>query len=82
MDTYLFPPDLLDNQHTVAISCCETVRQNHKGMPEGQHDSKTVTHKLNLSDIRTRVRDNLTSMVWIDVYIGEYAQSASKRQIL
>jgi hypothetical protein len=69
MDTYLFSPDLSDNQHRITISCV-TVRQNHKGIPE---DNKTVKHKLNQSDIQTTIKGNLTSMVWIDDYIDEYA---------
>jgi hypothetical protein len=54
MDSF-FSPD------TRGISCCGTVRQNHKGMP-GVFDSKT--QKLKWGDIHARVRCNPTAIIW------------------
>jgi hypothetical protein len=34
MDNFLSFPDLLDDLHIRDMTCCITVRQNHKGLPE------------------------------------------------
>jgi hypothetical protein len=44
MGTFFSSPDLFDDLHARAISCCGTVRQNHKGMP-GNFDKKTLKVK-------------------------------------
>jgi hypothetical protein len=43
MDNF-FSPDISDGLYTRDINCHGTVRQNHKGMPEGssQEDTKSV----------------------------------------
>jgi hypothetical protein len=56
-------PDLFDDLHTRVINCCGTVRQNCKGMLES-FDYKTL--KLIQYDIHSRVRGNLTAVIWKD----------------
>jgi hypothetical protein len=60
MDNFFSSPDLFDNLYIRKINCCGTVRLNRKGMP--QEFRKTM--KLTWGDIRTRVRGNLTAMIW------------------
>lgn len=38
MDNFLFYPDTFDDQHTRATSCCGTLSQKYKGMPESLND--------------------------------------------
>jgi hypothetical protein len=62
MDNFFPSPDLFDNLHTKAINCCGTVRPNRKGMPR---DFGTKL-RLKRGDLKTRVRGDLTSIVWKD----------------
>jgi hypothetical protein len=55
-------PDLFSNLHSKKINCCGSVRLNQKGMPQEFRN----TLKLKQDDIRTRVRGNLTVMIWKD----------------
>jgi hypothetical protein len=54
MDSFFLSPDLFDDLHTKAISCCGTVRPNRKGMP------RDFGTKLGLK------RGDLTAIVWKD----------------
>jgi hypothetical protein len=62
MDNFFSSPELFDYLHTKAINCCGTVRPNRKGMPR---DFGTKL-RLKRSDLKTRVRGDLTSIVWKD----------------
>jgi hypothetical protein len=62
VDNFFSSPDLFDYLHTKAINCCGTVRPNRKGMPR---DFGTKLRPKQ-GDLKTRVRGNLTSMVWKD----------------
>jgi hypothetical protein len=62
MDSFFSSPELFDDLHTKAINCCGTVRQNRRGMPTDFQ--KTL--KLTRDDIKTRVRGDLTAVVWKD----------------
>jgi hypothetical protein len=62
MDNFFSSHDLFDDFHSRKINCCGTVRLNRNGMP--QEFRKTM--KLTRGDIRTRVRGNLTTMIWKD----------------
>jgi hypothetical protein len=59
MDSFLSPPDLLDDLYTQAINCCGTVRSNQKGMP-WDPESKL---RLKWGNIMIRVRGDLTATV-------------------
>jgi hypothetical protein len=61
MENIFSSPDLFDCLHSKTINCCGNVKLNRKGMPQ---DLKTL--KLRRGDIRTRVRDNMTVMIWKD----------------
>jgi hypothetical protein len=60
MDNFFSSLDLFDDLHTKAINFCGTVRLNRKGTPR---DLGTKL-KLKWGDLNTRVRGNLTSIVW------------------
>jgi hypothetical protein len=52
--------DLFDDLHTKTINRCGTDRSNLKGM------MKDFAKKVKWGDRKTRVRDNLTGIVWKD----------------
>ena len=62
MDSFSSSPALFDDLHTVTINCCGTVRPNRKGM------LKNFGHKMKLKrdDLKTKVKSNLTAIVWKD----------------
>jgi hypothetical protein len=62
MDNFLFYPDITDDQHTRATSCCGTLSQKYKGMPESLNDLGEKKLESNVLEIRERC-----------VYTGEYA---------
>ncbi|PNF42631.1 hypothetical protein B7P43_G01270 [Cryptotermes secundus] len=69
MDNFFSSPDLFDELMTKNITCCGTVRPNWKGLPD---DFRRRQFQLKKGDIRVRVRQNLTALVWKDkrdVYI-------------
>jgi hypothetical protein len=74
----LFSPHLFDNLNTKAINYCGTVRPNRKGMPSD------FGRKLRLkqADTKTRVKDDLTAIVWKEIKckrVDKYASSSSRR---
>jgi hypothetical protein len=62
MNNFFSSLELFDNLDTKAINCCGTVRQNRRGMPTDFQ--KTL--KLTRGDIKTRIRGDLTAVVWKD----------------
>jgi hypothetical protein len=62
MDNYFSSPNLFDNLHMKARNCCGIVRPKRKGMPSD------FGRKLRLKwgDLKTRVRGDLTAIVWKD----------------
>jgi hypothetical protein len=60
MDNLFSSPDLSDDLHTKAINCHGTVRPNQKGMPRDFERNS----RLKLGDRKTRVKDDLTAIVW------------------
>jgi hypothetical protein len=62
MDDFFSSPDLFSDLHSRKINCCGTVGLNQKGMPQEFRKTMKLTH----GDIRTRVRGNLTAMIWKD----------------
>ncbi|PNF19047.1 hypothetical protein B7P43_G11709 [Cryptotermes secundus] len=63
MDNFFSSPDLFDELMTKNITCCGTVRPNRKGLPD---DFRRRQFRLKKGDIRVRVRQNLTALVWKD----------------
>jgi hypothetical protein len=56
-------PDIYHELYTKNINCCETIRQNCKGM---LRDLDMEALKFEWGDICARVTGNLTAMVWKD----------------
>ncbi|PNF43126.1 hypothetical protein B7P43_G18025 [Cryptotermes secundus] len=63
MDNFFSSPDLFDELMTKKITCCGTVRPNRKGLPD---DFRRRQFRLRKGDIRVRVRQNMTALVWKD----------------
>jgi hypothetical protein len=63
MDNFFSSPDLFDELMTKDITCCGTVRPNRKGLPD---DFRRRQFRLKKGDIRTRVRGDMTALVWKD----------------
>jgi hypothetical protein len=62
MDNFFSSSDLFDNLHMKAINCWGTIGQNQKGMPN-DFERK---FRLKWGDLKTRVRGDLTTIVWKD----------------
>ena len=62
MDSFCSSPALFEDLHTKAVNCYGTVRSNRRGMP------KNFGHKMKLKrgDLKTKVKGNLTAVVWKD----------------
>jgi len=62
MDSYFLSSASFDNLRTKAINRCGTVRPNRNSMP------KKFGHKVNMKrgDLKTKVKSNLTTIVWKD----------------
>jgi len=66
MDSYFLSSSSFDDLHTKAVNCCGTVRPNRNRMP------KNFGHKVNMKrgDLKTKVKGNLTTIVWKDKQKG------------
>jgi hypothetical protein len=63
MDNFFSSPDLFDELKTKDITCCGTVRQNRRGLSD---DFRRRQFRLKKGDIRTRVRRDMTAIIWKD----------------
>jgi hypothetical protein len=62
MDKFFSSQATFYGLHTETINCCGTVRPNRKGMPKNFGH----TMKMKRSDVKTKVKGNLTATVWKD----------------
>jgi hypothetical protein len=79
MDSFFSSPELFDDLYTKAIIAVVLSKQNRRGMPTDFQ--KTL--KLTRGDIKTRVRGDLTAVVWKDKrkrqLVDKYASRTSRR---
>ena len=60
VDNFFSSPVLFNDFHTRTVCCCGTLRPNRKGVP------KNFGHKMKMGYLKTKVKGNLTAIVWKD----------------